>query len=344
MKRFFSFVILFSITLTGCGWLPVSAQAERSTEDSGSAVLLFGIGMHIEPQGNTHQGIRSGKGDYADPAYFQRGVEEIQAVARIIAAHSGRMTVQAQSPFTDAVLANHSTILADLASVGNEIGLHFHEDAHLGKNSSALSVGRWCEVMKAEIALIRQASGVSQINYWSGGNLYPQVLEAAQCAGLSVNSDWKNPQTQTTDPVLTGIHPWRPSGGTDGADLSQFADHDPAGEVIFLPEGLYDRNDFASMRRSENSGGDEAYFDYLKQSLLASLTASKSGQVNVFHFTVHPGEFRGGPDHPYAVIDQFLQEVVDPLVTEGKVQWATFTEMAGAYSAWEQAHPSQDMR
>ena len=343
MKRFFSFVILFSITLTGCGWLPVSAQAEKSTAGSGG-VLLFGIGMHIEPQGATHQGMRGSKGNYGDPAYFQRGVEEIQAVARIIAEHGGRMTVQAQSPFTDAVLVNHSTILTDLASAGHEIGLHFHEDAHLGKNSSALGADRWCKVMKEEIALIQEASGVLHINYWSGGNLYPHMLEAAECAGLSVNSDWKNPRTQTTDPVLIGTHPWRPSGGTDGTDFSQFAAHDPEGRVIFLPEGLFDRNNFASMRRSAETGGDEAYFEYLQKSLLASVSAAESGQVNVFHFTLHPGEFHGNPDHPYAVIDQFLKEVVDPLVAEGKVQWATFSEMADAYMAWELNHPGQDMR
>jgi hypothetical protein len=344
MKRLFTIFVLFSILFSACGWLPVSAQAESSVADSGGAVLLFGIGMHIEPQGTTLQGIRSGKGNYADPVYFEHGVKDIRAVAGIISAHAGRMTVQTQSPFTDSVLANHSTILSDLALAGNEIGLHFHEDAHLGRNSTALSIDRWCEVMKTEIALIQKASGVTRVSYWSGGNLYPHVLEAAQCASLSVNSDWKNPQTQTTNSALIGIHPWRPAGGTEGTYLSEFAEHDSTGEVVFLPEGLYDRNDFASMRRSEQSGGDKAYFEYLKKSLLASVAAAGSGQVNVFHFTLHPGEFRGSQDHPYAVIEQFLKEVVDPLVAEGKIQWATFSEMADAYTAWEQTHPGQDMR
>jgi hypothetical protein len=300
--------------------------------------------MHIEPQGTTAQGIEGGKGDYAQPAFFQRGAEDIQAVASIVAAHGGRMTIQAQSPFTSAAIANRSPVLADLAKAGHEIALHFHEDAHLGKNSETASVERWCAVMKEEIGLVRQSSGVSEVRYWSGGNLYPQLFEAAACAGLSINSDWKNPQTQTTDPSLTGIHPWRPSGGTDGKTFTQFAAHNPAGKVIFLPEGLYDRNNFAAMRRSEDAGGDQQYFDYLKQALLASVAAAETGKVNVFHFTVHPGEFRGSATQPFAVIQKFLTDVVDPLVKQGKVQWSTFSQMASAYAAWEKTNPGKDMR
>jgi hypothetical protein len=90
-----------------------------------------------------------------------------------------------------------------------------------------------------------------------------------------------------------------------------FATHDPQGKIIFLPEGLYDRTDFASMRRAGN--GDEAYFAFLKQSLANSVAAADPDRVNVFHFTVHPGEFRGNPNRPFAIIDQFLTEVVDPL-------------------------------
>lgn len=198
--------------------------------------------------------------------------------------------------------------------------------------------------MKEEITLITQASGVTDIRYWSGGNLYTSVYEAAACAGLNVNSDWKNPETQSTDLSLVGVNPWRPSGGTNGTDFSLFAQHDPNGAVVFLPEGQYDQTNFASMRRSDDAGGDAAYFEYLEQSLLASLAAAEPGKANVFHFTVHPGEFRGDPQHPFAVIEKFLAEVVDPLVASGQVQWATFSEMADAFAAWEQANPGVEPR
>jgi hypothetical protein len=321
------------------------SPAVRQTASPAQAVLLFDIGMHIEPMGTSAQGYDKGNGgDYSRPEFFSRHVQDIEAVTRIVEKHGGRMTIQAQSPFTTAALSFGSTVLAVAAGRGHEIGLHFHEDAHLGQDSSSLSVERWCEVMKQEIDLIKQSSGVAKVRYWSGGNLYPDLYQAARCAGLDVNSDWKDPRSQETNLALVGVNPWRPAGGTDGIDFSAFLRHDPNGPVVFLPEGQYDQEDFASMRRSADSGGDAAYFDYLAKSLQASLEASVPGKVNVFHFTVHPGEFRGDPNAPFAVIDDFLTNVVDPLVSAGRVRWATYSEMADAFAAWEAEHPGEAPR
>lgn len=351
MKRIFTLLSILVLAALACSLpgtggpaaetQPTEEAAQPEVQNEANAVVLyFTIGMHIEPMGKTAQGFSSGgRGDYHNLQFFEHHVEDILTVTQMVEAHGGRMTIQAQSPFTSVVIQRGNTILADLAARGHEMALHFHEDAHLGMNSSALSVQQWCDVMKEEIALITQASGVTDIRYWSGGNLYPNLYEAAECAGLSVNSDWKNPQMQTTDLSLVGVNPWRPAGGTDGRDFTLFTQHDPDGAVIFLPEGQYDQSNFASMRRSEEAGGDAAYFEYLKTQLYASLAAAQPGKVNVFHFTVHPGEFRGSPQAPFAVIEQFLTEVVDPLVASGQVQWATFSEMADAFAAWEAAHP-----
>jgi hypothetical protein len=307
---------------------------------AGKPVLRFTIGMHIEPLGTTAQGIASGgQGSYTTRALFDRHVQDIQAVAAIVERHGGRMTVQAQSPFTSAAVSSGSSILRDLAAAGHEIALHFHEDAHLGKASAALPVTTWTAVMEQELDLIRQASGVDRIRYWSGGNLYPDVYEAASGAGLEVNSDWKNPASQSTPLEITGVNPWRPAGGTDGRDFSAFSRHDPAGPVVFLPEGAYDQEHFAAARRSQDFGSDDAYFAYLAERLRASLAASRADRVNVYHFTIHPGEFRGSASAPFAVIDRFLTETVDPLVATGEVTWATFSAMADAFIAWEQANP-----
>ncbi|MBI4788045.1 MAG: hypothetical protein HY782_13485 [Chloroflexi bacterium] len=307
------------------------------------AVLLFDIGMHIEPFGSTPSALvtrsnaqsRAANPDYNNAVFFQRHVQDINAAAAIAEKHGGRLTIQTQSPFTTMAIKSNDPILADLAARGHEIGLHFHEDAHLGKNSEALPVETWCAVMKEEIGYIQQAGVKQPVRYWSGGNLYAGLLDAAACAGLSVNSDWKNPRTQETDPQLIGLNPWRPAGGATESDVSAFARHDPNGKIVFLPEGLYAREDFASMRRSENAGGDAAYFEFLKTSFNQSLQAAQPDKVNVFHFTVHAGEFRGDPKQPFAVIDKFLAEVVDPAVQAGKAKWATFSEMADAYRAWE---------
>lgn len=361
MKRTIFILLIATLGLTSCSnFFPAAAAGylyresnvaaywnSSVTENSSSddyPVLLFGIGMHIEPQGTTHQGYTSGKGDFGKAEYYDMQSKNIQTVVTMINSHGGKVTIQAQSPFTDEVIAKNDTILKELASAGNEIALHFHEDAHLGKNPEKLPVKEWCNVMKEEIDLVKKASGVQGINYWSGGNLYPDVFEAASCAGLSVNSDWKNPSTQSSDTTLIGIHPWRPAGGTNGSDFSLISRFDPTGSVVFLPEGMYQREDFASMRRSENSGGDQEYFEFLKTSLFDSLNAAEDGKVNVFHFTIHPGEFRGNPARSFEVIDDFLTNVVDPLVASGKIRWATFSEMAETYEEWELENLNTDMR
>jgi acetyl esterase/lipase len=329
-------------------WRTIAAAAllwgAAGAARGGDGVLYFTIGMHIEPLGTTAQGYRSGQGDYRQPALFRRHVEDMRAVARIVESHGGRMTIQAQSPFTSVAAETGETVLSDLAARGHEIALHFHEDAHLGQDSSLLGADAWCSVMQAEIGLIGRAAPGVRIRYWSGGNLYPDIYRAAACAGLDVNSDWKNPRTQSTPLEIVGVNPWRPAGGTDGNDFTLFARHDANGRVVFLPEGQYDTTDFAAMRRSQNAGGDAAYFDYLKRMLLASVEAARADRVNVFHFTVHPGEFRGDPQQPFAVIERFLAEAVDPLAAEGKLKWATFSEMADAFSAWEQANPGVEPR
>lgn len=318
------------------------------------AVLLFGIGVHIEPLGATVSPLvgktepSPGPGGTTRPDYhqrllFDRHVQDIKALAAIVERHGGKLTVQAQTPFTEIAIQSKEPILADLAKKGHELGLHFHENVHLGNNCESLSPETWTAVMTAEINFIKQA-GAKPVRYWSGGNLYPGLLKAAAMAGLEVMSDWKNPITQLTERPLIGLNPWRPAAGPNGADVSGFAQHDPQGKIIFLPEGNYTRPDFASMRRSPTMGGDAAYFDYLKDELQRSVAAVRPGMVNVFHFTVHPGEFRGSVSEPFAVIDRFLTDAVDLLVKAGKVRWATFSEMADSYKAWEQANPGVNPR
>ena len=104
-----------------------------------SQPLLFGIGMHIEPLGSTAQvksppaaaGTRN-KPDYNTRTDFERGVNDINAVAAIVESHNGKLTVQSQSPFSTSAVTFKSTVLSDLADRGHELGLHFHDGDRLG--------------------------------------------------------------------------------------------------------------------------------------------------------------------------------------------------------------------
>jgi len=346
---------------TGSGTLQ-----KRVANDAGSpnAPLLFCLGMHIEPFGATPSKLAGGsertnppaggpglgrgarQPDYHTEFFFKKHVAEIRIVAGLVERHGGRLTVQAQTPFTEMLAQEKETLLADLEKRGHEIGLHFHEDAHLGRNGGRLPVETWAKVMQEEIDLLKK-TGVTQVRYWSGGNLYPGVLDAAASAGLDVMSDYKNPRSQRADEKLLAVGPWRPSAGPKENDLAGFARHSASGKIVYLPDGLFPRTDFNSMRRAETPGGDWTYFDFLTESLQMSLRAARPDPVNVFHITVHAGEFRGGRGEvakPFNVIDQWLTQVIEPLVKAGKVKWATFSQMADANKAWEQKNPGVDPR
>jgi len=326
----------------------VSSPAASSTTASSitpssnpKPVLLVGVGMHVEPFGAQVSALVGGQGpkkdasqDFHDPAFFQRQLGDMETVVQIVEDHGGKVTLQAQTPFSQILAEQGSSLFTDLQSRGHQIALHFHEYNHLGNQADVLPVETWAAVMAEEIDWLEQA-GATSVRYWSGGNLYPGVLEAAQQAGLDVMSDYKNPRLQETDAAVVGVNPWRPAGGPDGSDLSRFATPDPQGSIVFLPEGAYDPQAFARKQQILAAGGNEAYFQYLAESLQRSLQQAQADRVNVFHITIHPGEFRGDPAQPFAVLDHFLQEQIDPLVAGGQVQWATFSQMADAYRQWE---------
>ena len=342
------------VTLAAAALVMVSllGSAPSPAED---AVLMFGIGVHIEPfgarvsqlaldAGASPTGVNPNQMDYHRRPDFVRHVDDLMLLADVVEAHGGVLTVQAQTPFTTSAAEFGSSVLSDLEDRGHEIGLHFHEDAHLGRDAETLLPSVWTAVMLEEIDLIHAAGVDNSIRYWSGGNLFVDLYEAAAAAGLDINSDWKNPNTQSTPDLLTGIHPWRPAGGTDGDDVSSFARHDPEVAIIFLPESAFDTRTFANKRQVKAEGGLDAWLDVLEEALLASLEDVHSDRVNVFHFTAHPGEFVGNPAAPYEELERFLTEVVDPLVVAGRIEWVTFSEMADAFAAWEETHPGVDPR
>jgi hypothetical protein len=340
----------------------------RVADDAGSAdaPVLFGIGIHVEPQGAVISrlvGPRPAEGarplprtlnaprpmgdrpppNYNDPPYFRRTVDDLGLLARLVERRGGRLTVQVQTPFTRVAVESKEPVLADLEKRGHEIALHFHEYAHLGQPCDRFGVDLWKAVMQEEIDWIRK-SAVKTVRYWSGGNLYPGVLEAAAGVGLAVMSDYKNPHLQQSDARLQTVNPWRPAGGPREGDLAAFAAHDPRGRVVYLPDGIYASADYASLKRGRGGDSDARYFDLLTEGLETSLRAARPDRVNVFHLTVHPGEFRGIPREPYGVVDRWLTQTIDPLVKAGKVRWATFSEMAEAFTKWEQANPGVDPR
>ena len=125
--------------ITGNGSRHRSLPATAMEGTAGRPV--FGIGIHVEPFGASTSALVPGNPpgnakqnpDYAKLRDFQEGVLQITQQVGIINAAGGVATIQLQSPFTTTAIQTGSAILSDLAAAGNELALHFHEDAHLGR-------------------------------------------------------------------------------------------------------------------------------------------------------------------------------------------------------------------
>ncbi|MEE8593410.1 MAG: hypothetical protein V3T03_04705, partial [Candidatus Bipolaricaulota bacterium] len=125
-------------------------------------VLLFGIGVHIEPFGAQVSSIAIEAGarprtldpnqmNYNRRPDFERHVEDLLNLAATVEAHGGLLTIQAQSAFTTSAIRFENSILAGFEASGHEIGLHFHENIHLGNGEEDLSPDIWTAVMQEEI-------------------------------------------------------------------------------------------------------------------------------------------------------------------------------------------------
>ena len=296
---------------------------ETIPPDVGSTTtpLYFGIGVHIEPQAT-----------YMDDVTYQRDRERLRGLAEIVAEHGGVLTIQTQTPFDDKAQQLGDTIFADLAAQGHEIALHFHEDAHI-PDADNRPVEEWVTTLEEEIDLIEGLSG-AEVCTWSGGNVYDHLYEAAEAVGLEVNINYKNPQTQQSDERFTILTPWRPAGATS---MEERTTHDPGGAVIYIPSGVFPAH-CDKLEAFPRPYCHEA-FDYVTVALRNSLDAVTEGKVNAFYGTLHPSDFFGpGTDEDkLQVWDEWLTAVVDPLVADGRIQWATMSDIADAFIAWEES-------
>ncbi len=290
--------------------------------------LYFAIGVHIEP----HR-------EYLDEQRYRLDRERLLKLAELVERHGGRLTIQAQSPFTTEALQLGDQLFRELAEQGHELALHFHEDAHL-PGANGRPVGDWVAALRREIGLIERLSG-RPVETWSGGNLYRHLFEAAAQAGLKVNINYKDPRTQGIDPRFLILTPWRPAGAES---IEARTSHDPAGPIIYIPSGVWPAH--CPGAEAVPHPYNYAALDYVTVALRSSLNALAEGKVNTFIATVHPGDFAGPEDdeQELAVWEEWLTKVIDPLAASGRLRWGTTSEMARAFESWEAAQVQAQLR
>ena len=312
--------------------IATAALVTTRAQEPSNGVLLVGVGVHVEPVGLSNGRILTGKNSYADEQLFRRHAGYLRSLASIVERHGGRLTVQVQSPFID-YAAVYDNVVQELAARGHEIALHFHEDAHLGRNADAQAPTRWTEAVNGQIAKI-QALGVERVRMWSGANLYSHLLEVSKSVGLDVKADWKNPKTQTADVRFNVTTPWRPAGSPTEEDLTTFLRHDPRGALVFLPSGVMDPYSMHDEEIKASVDPPRALQAYWTDGLSVSLGSAGQNPLatHVFHLTLHPGELQQNNLGGDATLDDWLTDEIDPLLFAGKVKWATFSQMADTYA------------
>ncbi|GAF99145.1 unnamed protein product, partial [marine sediment metagenome] len=238
---------------------------------------------------------------------------------------------RARPPSTPKAQQLGDTIFADLAAQGHEIALHFHGDAYVPDADNQPAVA-WVQALQEEMDLIETLSG-AEVRTWSGGNTYPYAYEAVEAMGLEVNINYKKRFTQQSDERFTILTPWRPACG---ASVEERTTHDLDEAVIYIPSGVFP----AHCQKLEAFPRPYCYeaFDYVTVALRSSLHAVTKGKVNAFYGTLHPGDFfgPGSDEEKLQIWDQWLTTVVDPLVADGRIRWATMSEIADAFMAWEE--------
>lgn len=128
------------------------------------------------------------------------------------------------------------------------------------------------------------------------------------------------------------VSPWRLSIGSTSAER---AVHDPNGAVIYLPSGIYPAH--CGSAETTPHPYTTAAFDYVSTALTNSLKASRTGYINSFYLTIHPGDFAQPQDDEaeFSRWNEWLTKVIDPLVADGRIRWSTASQTAAAFTAWE---------
>ena len=310
--------------------------------DSGSsdAPVRFTIGVHIE--------VSPYLGSTANDS-FHLNTNRLRKMADIISSHNGTMTVQVQRPFTTLISDADDNILRYLVNKGCEIALHIHESYlipdYLGmeyqgtKKGSEIaanaSLETWIRAVSDLKSEVERLSG-SEVTSFSGAPFYDDRYLVMAESGITVNYNFKDPTTQSMqDDRFFVVNPWRPAGSNT---IDQMLQYDRNGAVVFIPSGVYPSH-CSGVECVPNPYCYEG-FDYVTTALNASMNEADPERINVFSAMWHPFNFQ----HPendteeLEVWDNWLTEVIDPLITDGRVIWNSYVEIAEEFEAWETVH------
>jgi hypothetical protein len=142
-------------------------------------------------------------------------------------------------------------------------------------------------------------------------------------------------------------NPWRPTQCSADAEIEEFLTHDPSTDVVYIPG--YGQ----TITRHQ-----ERLYARLAPIISQFIRYVDAGRVNTFYVLTHIGTWHAreqSEEDEYVAYDratgqltysdeflqdlrywdEFLTEVIDPLVEEGYVQWTSLPEMGELFREWE---------
>ena len=314
----------------GDGVCEASEDWMSSPFDCGRPVLIVAFQLHIEE-------VPGGSKKYYDEdrATFERYADVLDRLAAVFEAHGAKLSIQTEKNFARADVKFGRYILRELKERGHGIGVQSHMGHHmreLGLETDAEKLAYTREVKEAVAA----ALGVEPTNLGGGFEMEDVGLLGLVDGGLGFTSMTavEKPYYQRTKKPPRWLHPWI-LPRTQMIDLGdpRWLVHDDAGGLVYIPGWYGNEGSFeVDCRR------DEKCFEHATQSLMAALEKVDGRFINVWWASSHLYQSVGTEEETERVLqayDEWLTNVVDPLVKQGKVVWMTFDEIAEIYLKWE---------
>ena len=307
-----------------------------------------------------------------DEAFFWKKTAVFEELAKLFHDHNGFLNIQPELEWALASERYAPTKLAELAEAyGVTYSTHTHGPVCKGPNGT-LYGGGYCEahhhqpsdhdtrITEQDIATYIQTrrikfevlSGIQITDH--NGNFDMVDKNLLHTIGVRTLSVFKNEETQRTyDALIT--NPWRPSNGNALDDISVFLQHNPTGKLIYVPgvgANLTKRHERVSLKVSRFAG---QFINYAERE-----------RVNAMNLVLHVDAFlpddpaddldyirvQGGGNPSITYSDEFLYhlgcwddaltQIIDPLVENGYMKWATQTEIAEEFVDWEADQSSID--
>ena len=279
------------------------AEIEETEEPTDVPVLYLVSMMHAEESVNHHQNENI-YGSYATALELQR---------ELFSSHGAKIDFGPDWTFIEGVRRWDSSQLSDHIASGHGIHTHAHESQYdLGEVNRLLAdVGVTGNPIANGGFLTDGPDGTNWVGYIDSYNVDPDDPIFTTIIG------YKNPQTQIPD---TSGACFRPSHTGD------WSVEDTSGSLLYLGSN------------SEGEIGAGALdFAILRDWIDSRLDTLDSDRMNTlyWHDSLHKYGNEADATTRREQWEIEFEEYFDPLVADGRIQWATFEEMAEICAEWE---------